>query len=89
MSTNETTDIILQALARIEAKVDAQAVENGKIGERLAALEANSKLYDTQFQKLQEEMADLQARNNRGMGGLQTLLWIIATGLAAASFLLK
>lgn len=89
MSETNTIDLILQALARIESKVDAQAVENSKIGERIAALEAGGLLYDTQLRKLQDDVAALSDKSNRSTGGLQVAAWIIATGLALAGLLLK
>ena len=69
-------------MARIEEKQDKHTEQLSKIDSRLAVVEAKM----VQQEAINKRVQALEALKDRGLGVKQIVAWLIATGIAVASY---
>ena len=84
MELSNDFQILLHTLARIEAKVDTQTAQMGRINERLAKLESKMEGQDAYNSKVDE----LWSLRERGTGMRQILGWIVTGAMGLGGLLM-
>ena len=79
---DDARDIILQSLARIEGKLDAQVAELNSNAQRVAVLEAKASLQE----KINARVEELSKQSNQGNGVKTFVAWLIATVIGLSSW---
>lgn len=79
---DETTQIVLATLARIEVKMDTQAGEIARVNERLAALETRQATQEEVNRRVQE----LDKIVTQGLGQKTLAGWLITTVIAVGAY---
>lgn len=87
MADNEAMTLVLDALRRIERKQDEQGKEASLTSERISRLEIQVTQLSTQLAEEHRKLEMLEEIKDKGMGAKSIVAWLIATGIALASYL--
>lgn len=79
---DDVIKMIIENLRRIEEKQDTHTAQLAKIDSRLAVVEAKM----AQQEAINRRVQELEALKDRGIGVKQIVAWMIATGIAVASY---
>lgn len=79
---DDVIKMIIENLRRIEEKQDTHTAQLAKIDSRLAVVEAKM----VQQEAINKRVQELEALKDRGLGVKQIAAWLIATGIAVASY---
>ena len=79
---DDVIKMIIDNLRRIEEKQDTHTAQLAKIDSRLAVVEAKM----VQQEAINKRVQELEALKDRGLGVKQIVAWLVATGIAVASY---
>ena len=79
---DDVIKMIIENLRRIEGKQDTHTAQLAKIDSRLAVVEEKM----GQQEGINKRVQELEALKDRGIGVKQIFAWLIATGIAVASY---
>ena len=79
---DDVIKMIIENLRRIEEKQDTHTAQLAKIDSRLAVVEAKM----VQQEAINKRVQELESLKDRGLGVKQIAAWLIATGIAVASY---
>ena len=79
---DDVIKMIIENLRRIEGKQDTHTAQLAKIDSRLAVVEEKM----GQQKAINKRVQELEALKEQGLGVKQIVAWLIATGIAVASY---
>ena len=82
MTEDYTHQMIITALNRIQDGQDNMQNQLGDINSRLSRIEEKTNSYD----KLAADVEGIKKEINKGMGVKEVVAWLVATGIALASY---